>query len=548
MLRAVAVVLVVLAACGDNRAAVDAASGAPAFRHPVSLPDDALSLQALQILGAGVPDAQPTSCNACHGLTRQRLRYWGLLSDTSLATCLTDLPVSSPASARTMIDCLRAMPLLPASDFQAQRLGVFASAARLPWFQYAFETAYGADAPAQLAAFQALAGMPREEVVALTQEQFDIVAEWFIRGLPALEVTLAEPPPPDTCTQNISPAVATHVAAMATQGWAALDAQAGLAMQTLTAYPERTEWEAQGHVLVVADEDYRTSYWTRSSPDGRFVAHGVEQVAGSYIIDLQRGVTIPVDAMNDPAFFPDASGFVFQGGARNTCPESVLTSNPSAISMTESGCNNIQEIGLYEHVGRALGGGDYFAVSGEIVSDDGGKYPTTKDPDAAFVFGARTAFTPLLFDGTQFVPRSAVPVDTSFEGDPVLSPSARLVLDRLAGPDDRQLGYVLRSVDATFDGTTYAISAPEIARYCFTGGKPGFSFDERYIAFHHYETNGSANLYLVDLQTGSPVQITHMGVGQYALYPHFRADGWLYAQVRDMTTGHEYTIALDAAL
>jgi hypothetical protein len=39
-----------------------------------------------------------------------------------------------------------------------------------------------------------------------------------------------------------------------------------------------------------------------------------------------------------------------------------------------------------------------------------------------------------------------------------------------------------------------------------------------------------------------------MQPGQYALYPHFRSDGWIYAQVRDTNAGHEYTVASDAAL
>ena len=36
--------------------------------------------------------------------------------------------------------------------------------------------------------------------------------------------------------------------------------------------------------------------------------------------------------------------------------------------------------------------------------------------------------------------------------------------------------------------------------------------------------------------------------GQYALYPHFRADNWIYMQVRDTNAAHEYTTASDAAL
>jgi hypothetical protein len=39
-----------------------------------------------------------------------------------------------------------------------------------------------------------------------------------------------------------------------------------------------------------------------------------------------------------------------------------------------------------------------------------------------------------------------------------------------------------------------------------------------------------------------------MHAGQYALYPHFRSDGWFYFLVRDKNTNHEYAVASDAAL
>jgi hypothetical protein len=557
--RAALPVVFMCGACGDNLVKPDAGATAPAFRHPVSLADDELALRALQILGADVPGAQAASCNTCHGLTRDRLQYWRRLTDTAFATCFTDLAVSSPASARSMLDCMRAMPMDPASDFDTRKLGVFSTASQLPWFAYTFEHAYAADASAQLAAFRQLASMPRGDVASLSQDDFDVVAEWFLRGLPALDTTLVGPSPPTSCTQTISSAVGTHVTAMATQGWKALNEQAGMAMlgcgsvvdphDCLQAFPERAEWEVAGHgvVRVLVDATYSTSFWTRSSPDGRFVAHGVADVVGSYITDVQRAVRIPIAAEYDPAFFPDGSGFAFQGSFRNTCPAAVLTANPSAIAMNEPGCRSISELGLYEHLGR-LGSGDYFASDGLFVADDGGKLPTTSDPAAAFVATAKIGFTPMLFDGTGYAERARVAIATPFEGDPVLSPSARLVMTRLAGPSDQQLGFVLRRVDATFDGQAYAIDAPEIARYCISGGKPGFSFDERWFVFHHYESNGSANLYLVDLLVGDPVRITSMAPGQYALYPHFRSDGWIYAQIRDTTTGHELTIALDAAL
>jgi hypothetical protein len=375
---------------------------------------------------------------------------------------------------------------------------------------------------------------------------------------------------------------------MAQQGWRAVNRTNMMAMfdcgtatdpkQCLadkplaTAQPYGAGWDiaSRGTARVLRDVTYESSYWTRSSPDGRFVAHGVANVTGSYVIDLQRDAEIPISTQYDPAFFPDNTGFVFQGGTRNTCAMSVLTSNPTSITMTEPACVRISSIGLYQHVGRALNGGDFFGIDSQFVSDDGGKSATLADPDASFTSSGYTDFTPAIFDGTKYVAKTRVRVAQPFEGDSVLSPSAKLEMTRVSGPGERQIGYVLRKVNATLSGTTYTITTPEIARYCISGGKPGFSYDERWIAFHHYvqdadatelgftgpndpgfadyKTKGAANLYLMDLRTGTPVRITNMQPGQYALYPHFRSDGWIYAQVRDTNLGHEYTIAHDGAL
>ena len=584
-----------LYACGGPSAEPDAgtpdssidAPMVPVFRNPISLSDTDLATQSLQILGADVPGANDSSCNGCHGLTKQRLRYWRALSDTALTTCLTDLSLATPAAAQTTIDCVREIPNLGTSDFQSKKLGIYATAARLPWFQYAFWLANGDDAT-KLTDFKSHAGMPKDGGTPLTQAQFDVVAEWFVRGLPELDRTLITDPPPNSCEPGISADVQTHVTQLATTGWRAINAQSQMAMfgcgtatdprQCLSSTPLGVDqtfgagWDlpGRGRARVLKDVTYVSSYWTRSSADGRFVGHGVSNVQGSYMIDLQRDAIIPINTAYDPAFFPDNSGFVFQGGPRNTCAMSVLTSNPTEITMTETACRKIGQIGLYQHVGQLLNGGDYFALDNEFVSDDGGKQPTTQDPDTSFSSNAYSSFTPMIWNGTTYSPRTTVNIDTPFEGDTVLSPSAKLTIARVSGPNDRQLGYVLRKVSATFNGSSYTIAAPEIARYCLSGGKPGFSYDERWVAFHHYVTSadavalgfsgpsdplfqpyiqlGAANLYVMDIATGVPVRITNMQPGQYALFPHFRSDGWIYAQVRDSSAGHEYTIASDAAL
>jgi hypothetical protein len=579
MYRAIIPVLVLSIACGgkSSKADPDAAQPpdaeidapvAPVFRNVVNLPDEILAQQALGIL--------TSNCSSCHGMTRQNLRYWRGLSDVTMQSCLTDLTVATEDSARSMIECMRSMPQLPSSDFSTKKLGVYAVATKLPWFEYTFWRAYGSEGATKLAELQARAGMPKDGTP-LSQEQFDIVAEWYTRGLPMLDQSLPTDPPPNTCTPSISADVAPHVTAMKTQGWRAVNKMNLMAMHgCATQNPLEcfaTTGAMPGHpdLKLLVEVEYHSSYWSRSSPDGRFIGHGVANIPGSYILDLQRDAArIAVNAQYDPNWFPDSSGFVFQGGPGNVCGESVLTSNPSSVTMTEAACSSITSIGLYEHVGRALGAGDYFAVDSGFVSDDGGHTATLRDPYASFSTNAHLSFIPMIFDGTKYVSKPQVTIGTPFEGDTVISPSAKLVITRVAGQNDKQLGYVLRRVDATPSGTTYTVAAPEIARYCVSGGKPGFSYDERWIVFHHYVTSadavelgftgpsdpsfapyltqGAANVYLMDLQTGVPTRITNMAPGQYALFPHFRSDGWIYATIRDRNTDHEYMVASDAAL
>lgn len=595
MRRALLVVLMIGCGGGGNHETPDAAPAdaaidawtVPVFRNPVNLPDAQLAMAALQIMGAPVPGAHAGSCSDCHGLTRQNLRYWRGLSDTSMTSCFTDLAVTSAESAQTMIDCMRSMPAIATSDFSTKKLGIYATAAHLPWMQYTFWRAYGDAGAQKLADLQKVASMPKDRTP-LTQADFDILAEWYARGLPMLDETLPADPAPSTCTPSISSDVAAHVTAMATQGWRAQNAINMMAMHgcgTATdpkdcladvplgadqSYGAGWDLPSHGKLRVLADVDYESSYWTRSSPDGRFIAHGVRNVAGSYVIDLQRGaMRVPINTAYDPNWFPDNSGFVFQGGPRNTCGESVLTSNPASIAMTEPECANISTIGLYEHVGRALAG-DYFAIDSEFVSDDGGHDATLRDPLASFGSTAHLSFIPMIWTGSKYQSKPQVTITTPFEGDTVLSPSAKLAITRVAGPNDKQLGYVLRKVVATPSGSSYSIQAPEVARYCFAGGKPAFSYDERWIVFHHYVTSadavalgftgpsdpafqpyltqGASNLYLFDPRDGTPIRITNMAPGQYALYPHFRSDGWIYAAIRDTTTNHEYMVASDAAL
>jgi hypothetical protein len=576
----------------DGKNFDDAAAVAPVFRNPVMGSDSDVATQALQILGAPVSGAQVSSCNTCHGVTREHLRYWRALGDTAMGACLTNLQVNSSAEALTMVDCLRTMPMVGTSDFMPQKLGIYASAARLPWFDYVFTLAYGTDAPAQKASFIMLAAMPHgDQVAPLTQDQFDVVAEWIARGEPMLDDLMPQDGAPTTCDAAISSDVATHTAALATTGWRAVNKDNGMSMfdcgaatdpklcmthealASTTAYGAAWDMPGYGHARILEDVTYQSSYWTRSSPDGRFVAHGNGTTGAATIIDLQRGVFVAVSASYDPGFFPDNSGFVFQGFSNNTCPLSVLTSNPASVAMTEPGCAGVTDVHLYQHVAKGLGGGDYFALDSDFVSDDGGHYPTFNDPQTFFDNLSTTRFTPMINTGTGYMSTERITTSTPYEGDSVLSPSATLELTRVAGPSSTQLGYVLHKVTSTMGANhQYTVDTPEIARYCISGSKVAFSYDERWIVFHHYISGsdadaqelgfanaadpgfagylnkGTANIYLMDIATGVPHRITNMKPGQYALMPHFRSDGWIYADVREAGVGHEYFIASDAAL
>ena len=225
-------------------------------------------------------------------------------------------------------------------------------------------------------------------------------------------------------------------------------------------------------------------------------------------------------------------------------------------------------MGLYQHVG-ATRGGDYWTIHGPFVSDShaGVRHD---DPDASFDGASAVVLTPMIHDGNGYQPGTSSRIAVPFEGDAVLSPSAQLVVTRVAGPRDDQLGYVMRRVDAKPTGTGYDVALPEIARYCVSGGKPALSYDERWMVYHHtlddadatdlgfrdesdpgfapYRSQGASNIYLLELATGKVTRVTRMNPGQYAYYPHFRSDGWLYFIVRTVRERSEHVVASDAAL
>jgi len=225
-------------------------------------------------------------------------------------------------------------------------------------------------------------------------------------------------------------------------------------------------------------------------------------------------------------------------------------------------------VSLYQHLGEGLNGGDYFVINSQFSSDNPSG-AVTRDPDAGFAKDAELKLTPLLFDGMKYVGKPPVTTLGHYEGDSVLSPSTKLAISRF-GNENGQLGYVLRKITTSPSGSSYSVSTQEVGRYCISGAKPSFSFDEKYFVTHHYVgpndwqelgftsandakfkdmlQKGTSNIIIVNVLTGARTRVTNMQPGQYALYPHFRSDGWFYFLVRDKNTNKEYAVASNAAL
>ncbi len=407
-------------------------------------------------------------------------------------------------------------------------------------------------------------------------------------------VTVDVLPPTDgsleTC--GITSEVATYVAEMATTGWTAANRSRGLMMYGCAGAATPRDCLADkplvddstiganasvvpgAHLRLLYSASTRSNFWTRGSADGRFIGRGI------YVHDMVRDVEIRMTGAEfDPAFFPDNSGYMYQPGGR-LCPHaSLITGMPTAIPMMgdDSPCTG-GSIGLYEHLAASLNGEDYWATSaGTAAWDDGGHNPTTTETRRNETWGTRASVSLSLManTGSGYMYLASRNVPTPYQGDAVISPSSRAMITRFVDTSQNYQGFVLHRLEAARSGSTISVSTHEMARYCTSGAKPAFSLDERWITFHHYigggpdattdaqemgladendpgfaeyASRGSANIYLLDLQTGRRIRVTNMQPGQYALYPHFRSDGWIYFLVRTLGTRTEHVIASDAAL
>jgi hypothetical protein len=456
-----------------------------------------------------------------------------------------------------------------------------------------------------------------------TQAEFDVVAEWFARRLPGLFDLVAEDSG-ETCAPGLAPELEAFVDGRSASGWRAKNAQVPLLMYgcgagqsgsaclaslpLASAQPFASSWaNVPGTQLRVLHDNSQTpsAFWSRSSADGRYIGSGLlnfdDGGFGGQVLDLAQQQVIAGDFAYDPTFFPDNSGFLMQqggyddgsdqgptnGGVVNEavaliCPQSVLDSDPAEVSGETAQCILAgSTFGLYQQTAKSVDGDDYWVAHGSYQSDNGGFSPVLRQPSAAFDTLSSTTLTALLNTGNGFQVGNAVHLDTPHMGDPMLSPSGGLLVLRVKGPEfntnvggidivaAEQSGYALYAVDTAPASGQGSASLRDLGRICLSGSKATFSYDERWMIFHHYVTDddavglgfsgpsdpafadyreqGASNLMLVDLRTGNAQRITNMAPGQYALFPHFRSDGWIYFVVRTVDSA-EYFVASDAAL
>lgn len=293
-------------------------------------------------------------------------------------------------------------------------------------------------------------------------------------------------------------------------------------------------------------------------------------------------IEIAFDAVDEPGRpRPD----VCAGDAPPLAFENLATP-PTRVPTPEELYCSLSNTNLYQSVGSSLGGDAHFILDGFDWTSDPGDH-LWDPPVDSFAYGENEISVKLFTvnDDTGLYERAPhsrkANAPAPFEGDFFMAPSSQLLISRGATRDEPyvQDGYVLRSLKVDIaqnqEGKKQiaAVNSDIIGKACMRGAKPVISFDERFLVTHHYVDyhdyreygfasvndpafqellESSSDLMITDLLTGRKARITNMGVGRRALFPHFRADGWLYfmVQERGKKAGekHVYFAASDAAL
>lgn len=479
------------------------------------------------------------------------------------------------------------------------------------------------------------------------------------------------------CKEFISPELTAHVTELQRPGaatWTKIHRDSKLPMfgciekkdfpkdplTCLTKFPDRAEWAFKNPMPGVEAFKLRelrampgfTSFWTRTSPDGRFVGNGgapeeptpknggtndggnartrgrndKPTKEGEDTSDLSLNAAIDdlavkdrrilVTASYDPAFSPDNTKFMFVG---EICPMQPLRNIKTKVIDTDnpakSGCFDDNDIATYQSIGQEAGVGDRFTVinPGSYEVDNSGGSPTgaadplfvptnnmtihsfTKDASGAFKATQLQAKTPnesqpsisvtaaLLtqrfspkragndnddFDESVDFGPAVEPIPTDLpQGDAGVAPGTTNGSLSLAGESEfakviKKTGYRIRFVDKLrTDNVNYDAAGDTTAsEICLKGNKAMMSFDDRFLVTHHaidqeddaVNAGKHSDIWLYDILKKQTVRVTQTPPGVFALYPHFRADGWIYFLVREWDAAgavrQDRIMATDAAL
>lgn len=635
--------------------------------HLKETPSDSSTLsdqdlaEAMKIIGIKQAQGQQFCAGACHGGTN----WHGLTQDEILHAWLPNtrkmkLCLEAAGNAVKKIDCFSSGGEFTSDSIKS--LGVYRAGAPTSFFKNMFTEAFGENSQRYQEFMNGKSSTPPAQMPVpaadlsgehLSEEQFALVikvftheeAETKIGSFFGQRLHINE-----DCKAEITEELKEHIREMHTGGWQAeLSSTPDLRRQFFACKYSRTDfdpikspieqcftgsdrdqqnfdfpWAAdwdnvldpfdgrtiKQSIRVLSDlHGCKTTYWMRSSADGRFIGNGsrgcsspgvLPESARGFIADLKTNKLIGVDAPYDPGFCPDNSCFTFISGRAIFCRQELLMEAPDGSQASMLALNapenaafcTASNLGVYQHIGAALDGVRYVVVRTQRYSnDDGGTAQHRTDPSVQ-PFAMNESWVDLYKmckdqkcgtginqsiaapQGTPFGLTDMVRIPVAFEGDFGISPSSRLLSSRIARKDGQgQVGYRLRK----YDIDSAVPSTRELATICMKGGKASLSFDERFMVTHHYTEakdfeeinasrrpsqkftgpddpnfiallNNSSNIWMTDLWTGKSFRITGMNKGQFALYPHFRADGWMYFMVRDFEQDKHFVVASDAAL
>ena len=575
-----------------------------------ALTDNDLAKSALKIMGAPqVRSANsPPSCGftGCHSINPVTLNQW----NDQYKAAMTFLGGS--ASTTDKVNYFRQNPVDDRTGFTPERIGIMAAGAHLALGANVDATRHPETFKQGKMLADLFQGQDdlyanfRQEMLMpvlpqfsrLSAVEYETILTWFKKGMPQLSQIIQENRPTD-CTDDFD-GLRAHASEVKGANWTAQNKSNGLVKmgcdpsmtsptQCLAAqaggqdvFPKSSDtdfaktWAADGStVRVMRELKWPNSFWMRSSADGRFVATGGGQSGGAQAIDLQATLdgqsrNIGLSASYDPDFWPDNKAFMFQGGTK-FCAQSLLEkASTTQVTFGEPECSNLNSAaGLYQTVGQTLGDnsiGDRFILYSIWAGDSGQYSAAARDTvpragaDAGINIFVAVAKGNDVTDGYQ-VKGNGTQLPTPYQGDTMMARSGKIIGSRVAG-EHGALGYAIQKLNPTVSGGNYRFGLTDLGKICMKGNKANISFDERFLVTHHYNEpadydanddpayhdKGSSDVIMADFVTGKKTTITKMGPGQFALYPHFRSDGWLYFLVVDHNTGKYYVTASDWAV